>query len=83
MPTRIPGLDASFLRRIVPLRTSTAQRRKRSGGRLQRLQRKCSGVFAVWARDFLRLARYTSVRLALTESEIVAPIARRVGAKGE
>ena len=27
--------------------------------------RKCSGYFAVWTRDLRRLARYTSVRLAL------------------
>jgi hypothetical protein len=32
---------------------------------LQRLQRKCSGYFAVWTPDSRRLARYTSVRLAL------------------
>ena len=32
---------------------------------LERIQRKCSGYFAVWTRDLRRLARYTFVRLAL------------------
>ncbi len=35
--------------------------------RLERLQRVCSGYFAVWTSDLRRLASYTSVRLALVE----------------